>query len=230
MSSINAVTAQAARNAASVPTVLNSAALVAFFNENGEAAARKADSSRMKWLVSLFSTADATAIKEATKEYVSGVAGTWKGAKGEKVPSHINVARVRASEVKALFGGLKFGGLSVEAFATSYHTALTVARSALKEKGVRWNGAPVLDAKTRNAVSTTAQRTAAVDKAARALAATQGHPCTPEQLMQLFASAEETAKSDAVKSEAERIVKTYGPIMAEQIASLILGAVAAEKK
>lgn len=184
----------------------------------------------MQWLVGLFDKADCTAIKEACKEYVASIAGTWKHAKGERVPSHINVARVRASEVKALFGGLKFGGLKDSDLHASYHTALTVARSALKEKGIRWNGAPVLDAKTRNAVSTTAQRTAAVDKAARALAATQGHPCTPEQLMQLFASAEETAKSDAVKSEAERIVKTYGPIMAEKIAAMILGAVAAETK
>lgn len=227
---------------ATMPKVLNDAAIVAFFEgDQAQRDAQKiagAEKSRLNWLVHLmFKTerdgdvtryepiADLTTVKEAVKGYVKRKADDagWKGGKGAgKPPAPVKSARNRAGEIKALYAAIRFAGFDVTG--KGYHDAVNGAKEALLANGINADGKKIPDEEMRKRQRLAAQegnKVGAAVKAAQEKAAELGRPLTDEERAEIFKDAEGVYLKGAAMDICNDILKRGGVKMAEEVAAFM---------
>ena len=191
----------------------------------------EAERTRMSTIVSAVKATSDTEIKAAIKGYIDDFKkeANWKSPKenGPR-PAIVQIAYTRMSEFGTLAGALKHADLRVEPGKVGYHTAVTLARVALKEKGLRPDGTPGKTADERNVdrmvkIQTTKQK--AVNEKAAELVRQLKRPLTVEEAQKLQADAEKLSTSATALDLARSIVITHGVMIAEQVAALITQAI-----
>lgn len=177
---------------------LTTAAILTFFN----AQADKGETTRLKLLFAAFPGSTVETVKAATKGLTDGLK---RGAEGYAT------AHNRASEIRALFGAVSFGGLKLVEGA-GYHAMLMEARNALKSNGIKWTGEKLPTASEK---AQAAQRAADVAAYEAALAERDARANKGEDVAGLDVKALAEQHADAlIRAKAEKfagsILKKYG--------------------
>lgn len=169
-----------------------------FVDQEGKAVDTGAQS-RLAELLARFKQSGIDDMKSATKEMYVDETDAKAKAKW----------RVRASEIRALYGAVRFGGFTPDG---GFWKAVSVAPGILKEKMIRWTGDPV-PTKTEKAQAAARkevlmQTEAALRERDRILNTT-GKPATDEQMQQAANHAQAQADQTWAVGMARALVKKY---------------------
>ena len=219
---------------AKAPVELSATVIKAFFEgSDAEAVDRKvagAEKSRLGYIVRLCKHTDLTTATKAVSDYLKDVKkeSGWSPKRGgPRPPQAVLVSRVRASEIKSIYGAHRFGGWTPEG--VGYHKAVSQAREVIAQKGINWRGEPEkTPAQAKFASDTKVQRgkIAAVEKAGDVLAKSKGRALTDAEMTELFQQAGLHYEAETVYQMAFKLVQRVGPQRAEQVAACIPQAIA----
>lgn len=189
--------------------------------------AKAKDEAEMVKAGALYPIVDVATVKQAAQEYVKDIAteAGWKGGKGAgKAPRPVKVARSRAAEIKAIYGGIRFAGIVPEVGKVGYHDVVSKARESLEEKGIKPDGTKIPDAESRKLAqigNREQSKVAAVGKAAAEKAKELGRALTEAEYQEIWAAAGEVYVKQSAVEIAGEIVKKHGVALAEQVAALL---------
>lgn len=186
-----------------LPKVLSAAAIASFFapDTRADQAVAKAEKTRLSWILGLMfkDGKPIVAVDNVRDETAAFVADTglnlspaWKSGKGAtKAPPKVKVARVRASQIRTIYGAIRFAEVTPEG--KGFDALYALSAEALLSKGIKWDGTsePTAESrKARNAARQEAEVANAANAARVSKANELGRTLTTEERAAIIAKGE----------------------------------------